>query len=127
MKFRKFALIFIGILIVFGLMLLILTQVPSVRSLLDDKLYDNYDPRLPCDQWPTSSELDTVRAEHSVELQRIAELSPNILIDHVDMECAGVERSIWRVNYASHEERLMLEEALGGKEVFGQPAIWRNW
>lgn len=127
MKMNKWFKVIFGILIFAGILSLVMSMSPAFRAWLDDKVYDNYDPYLPCEQWPTIAELDKVFTEHNEELSAIMRLSPNINIEREQRDCGGERHAIWKIFYSNHAERMQIEEALGGKEVFGQPAIWRNW
>lgn len=127
MKLNKWFALILGFLVVFGAVALIKVGVPSFRAWVDDKLYDNYNPYLPCEEMPTLAEFDKVFQAHEDKVAELMRLSPNIRIDRQLQMCGDEEKAMFLIFYSSRAERELIEQELGGKSFYGLPAIWRNW
>ncbi|MGB9301452.1 MAG: hypothetical protein WCD51_12790 [Anaerolineae bacterium] len=94
-------------------------------TLYNDLVLDNRDHYLPCDRLPTSAEVHRILGEHQDTVQAIKEVHPGFVFVEVDdSTCAG--RADIVISYASHQDRLAIEEIIGGETFFGVPCRLRN-
>jgi hypothetical protein len=116
-----------------ALVLLVLccaTGVILVRGHVFGRLYneivlDNYDHFLPCEKLPTSDEVDRVVEQHQDTVEAVEEVNPGFVwVEVDDFSCPG--RADIVIYYASHRDRLAIEEILGGRTFYGVPCRFRN-
>jgi hypothetical protein len=94
-------------------------------KLYNDIVLDNYDHFLPCEKLPTSTEVKRIVDEHEDVVRAIKEVNPgHIFVEVDDHTCPG--RADIIISYATHKDRLAIEEILGGRIFFGVPCRWRN-
>jgi hypothetical protein len=94
-------------------------------TLYNDLVLDNRDHYLPCDRLPTSAEVSLVLVEHQDTVEAIKEVNPGfVFVDVDDWSCPG--RADIVISYASHQDRLAIEEIIGGDTFFGVPYRLRN-
>ena len=104
--------------------------VSVVRGSLLGRLYndivlDNYDHFLPCEELPTAEEVNRILAEHQDVVEAIEDVNPGFIFVEVDAwTCPG--RADIIISYATHQNRLAIEEIIGGKTFFGVPYRLRN-
>ncbi len=104
--------------------------VSVVRGSLLGRLYndivlDNYDHFLPCEELPTSEEVNRILDVHQDVLEAIEDVNPGFIFVEVDAwTCPG--RADIIISYATHQNRLAIEEIIGGKTFFGVPYRLRN-
>lgn len=93
--------------------------------LYNDLVLDNRDHFLPCDRLPTSAEVNRIVEEHQGTVEAIKEVNPgSVFVEIDDWSCAG--RADIVISYASHQDRLGIEEIIGGDTFFGVPYRLRN-
>jgi hypothetical protein len=93
--------------------------------LYNDLVLDNRDHFLPCDKLPTSAEVNMVLLAHQDTVEAIREVHPGFVFVEVDdSTCAG--RADMVISYASHQDRLAIQELIGGDTFFGVPYRLRN-
>lgn len=93
--------------------------------LYNDIVLDNYDHFLPCEKLPTSAEVDRVVDEHEDVVRAIKDINPgHIFVEIDDHKCPG--RADIIISYATHKDRVAIEEILGGRTFFGVPCRFRN-
>jgi len=91
----------------------------------NDIVLDNRDHFLPCDRLPTSAEVSLVLGEHQDTVEAIKEVNPGfVFVEIDDWSCPG--RADIVISYASHQDRLAIEEIIGGDTFFGVPYRLRN-
>lgn len=122
---KKFYLIVIGSLILAGLFLNFHTRF--LRHMADDVLYDNYNHYLPCVDLPHKDEIEQTLAEHADVIDQIRSVSPDADISIDDTICHASSHADLIISYASHSQRVIIEDIVGGKTFFGIPVRWRNW
>ena len=93
--------------------------------LYNDIVLDNYDHFLPCEKLPTSAEVNRIAEGHEDVLKSIKEVHPgHIFVEIDDHMCPG--RADIIISYATHQDRLAIEEIIGGHTFFGVPCRLRN-
>ena len=93
--------------------------------LYNDIVLDNYDHFLPCERLPASTDVYRIVEEHEDLVEAIKEVhAGHIFVEIDDRTCAG--RADIIISYATHRDRLALEEILGGRTFFGVPCRLRN-
>jgi len=94
-------------------------------TLYNDLVLDNRDHFLPCDRLPTSAEVNRVLGEHQDTVEAIKEVNPGfVFVEIDDWSCPG--RADIVISYASHQDRMAIEEIIGGDTFFGVPYRLRN-
>jgi len=108
-----------------GIAALFLASTNALGRLYNDLVLDNRDHYLPCDRLPTSAEVSLVLGEHQDTVEAIKELNPGfVFVEIDDWSCPG--RADIVISYASHQDRLAIEEIIGGDTFFGVPYRLRN-
>jgi len=101
-----------------------LVQGHVLSGLYNDLVLDNRDHFLPCEKLPTSAEVHRVLEEHQDIVEAIEGVNPGFVWVEVDDSCPG--RADIVIYYASHQDRLAIEEIIGGETFFGVPYRLRN-
>ena len=117
-----FLLILISLCVV---VILIETQTHTIRSIFDDFIYDNKNHYLPCEKLPSRDEVTKIIAEHQNVIKEIEAVNPGLVGIEIDTTtCQGkADLIFW---YASHENRLEIEEIIGDETFFGIPYRLQN-
>ena len=104
--------------------LLIEIQTKVVRRWVDDVLYDNRNHYFPCEQLPSASEVERIIGEHQDIIQQIEAVNPGFVGIEVNT-CGEVNADItfW---YASHKDRITIEQIIGSDTFFGVPYNLHN-
>ena len=93
--------------------------------LYNDIVLDNYDHFLPCERLPSSAEVNLILEEHQDTVEVIKGINPGFVwVEVDDWTCPG--RSDIVISYATHQDRLAIEEIIGGHTFFGVPCRLRN-
>jgi hypothetical protein len=106
------------------------TAVLAVRQHVPARVYndiflDNYDHFLPCEKLPTSTEVHRIVEANQGTVEAIEAVNQGFVwVEVDDTICPG--RADVVIYYASHRDRLAIEEILGGKAFFGVPCRFRN-
>ena len=105
--------------------LLVETQTKIVRRWVDNVLYDNWYHYLPCEQLPPASEVEKIIQVHQDVIQNIEAVNPGLVGVEVNPCGAGQNADItfW---YASHKDRLAIEQIIGSDTFFGVPYNLNN-
>ncbi len=107
------------------IVILIETQTNSIRRIFDDFIYDNKNHYLSCEKLPTKDEVTKIIAEHQDVIRDIEAVNPGLVGVEIDTtSCQGkADIIIW---YASHENRLLIEEIIADETFFGIPYRLQN-
>lgn len=118
------SLIVIGLVVCVGI-LLVESNIKIARRWVDDVLYDNRNHYLPCEQLPPISEVERIIQEHQDVIQRIEEVNPGLVGVDVNTCGAGQNADItfW---YATHKDRIAIEQIIGSDTFFGVPYNLNN-
>lgn len=105
--------------------ILIETQTHTIRRIFDDFIYDNKNHYLPCKKLPTQDEVEKIIAEHQNVIEEIEAVNPGLVGVEIDTAtCQGKADIIFW--YASHENRLEIEDIIGDETFFGIPYRLQN-
>jgi hypothetical protein len=101
------------------------SQTRAVRRVIDDVVYDNRDHYLPCEKLPTEPVVREVVAEHQATIRQIEQVNPGLVgVEIGASTCPGkADLLIW---YASHQNRLAIEELIAGETFYGVPYRLQN-
>ena len=92
---------------------------------LYDRLQNNYNHYLPCQQLPATAEVERILEEHTDTVKKIAEVHPGFTYIEAGTRCPETADVI--IHYATRDERLVIKDILGGSYTFfGVPARWRS-
>ena len=96
-----------------------------VRRFFDNRVYDNWNHYLPCEELPTEAEAIAIIQQHQDIIQVIERVNPGLVGVEVDSStCPGkADLVIW---YASHQNRLDIENIIGSDMFFGAPYRLQN-
>ncbi|MCD4751841.1 MAG: hypothetical protein K8R40_02095 [Anaerolineaceae bacterium] len=116
-KLGKIALLLMLIIIIGGIAIGLKTHF--FEKMISDLLYDNRRHFLSCEELPTLSEVEQVVEEHQNLIQEIEQVHPGFIFVSIGSPCPGKGEIIFE--YASHQDRLRIEELIGGDTFFGIP------
>ena len=120
--------IFAVLLILVAVILILEVETNFIKHTIDDRLYDNYNHYLACEELPTVNVVELALSQHQNTVRQIEELSPGnvvVSLNPYENDCKGKADIL--IHYPSHESRLAIEKILGGKTFFGIPCRFRNW
>jgi len=104
--------------------LFIEAQTKIMRRWIDDVIYDNRNHYLPCEQLPSVSEVKKVLVEHYDVVQHIEAVNFGFVGIEVNTCGAGnADITFW---YGSHQDRIVIEQIIGGDTFFGIPYNLQN-
>jgi len=107
------------------IVILIESQTKTIRRIFDDTIYDNKNHYLPCEKLPSSDEVFKIVAEQQNVIKEIEAVNPGFVGVEIDTSpCHGKADIIFW--YASHENRLEIEEIIGDETFFGIPYRLQN-
>lgn len=99
-------------------------QFKIFRRVIDDVVYDNKNHYLPCKKLPIEGEVVAVLEQHQDLVREIEGVNPGLVGIDIDTSCPGkADLVIW---YASHGDRLEIEQILGADTFFGIPYRLNN-
>ena len=80
---------------------------------------------LPCEQLPPVSEVERIGQEHQDAIRQIEAVNPGLVDVEVNPCGAGQNADItfW---YASHKDRIAIEQIIGSDKFFGVPYNLNN-
>jgi hypothetical protein len=106
-------------------MIAIESQIKIVRRIYDNFVLDNKNHYLPCEELPTESDVSRIVEQHQDKIQAIEQVNPGFVGVEIDtFTCPGqADLMIW---YASHQDRLAIEEIIGSDTFFGVPYRLQN-
>ena len=121
----RFIILLIILITLFVVVILIETQTHAIRRIFDDFIYDNKNHYLPCKKLPTKDEIEKIIAEHQNVIKEIEAVNPGLVGVEIDTSTCQDKADIifW---YASHENRLEIEEIIGDETFFGIPYRLQN-
>ena len=120
---------------VFGLVLLIIvfcvtiwifeSQTRFLRRTYDERVLDNRNHYLPCDQVPSKDEVHQVMQAHQDTIERIEQINPGFVGVEIDTSTCPDKSDIlfW---YGTHQERLLIESILADESFYGIPYRLEN-
>lgn len=104
--------------------LFIEAQTKMMRRWIDDVIYGNQNHYLACGQLPSSSEVERVLKEHHDVIEQIVAVNPGFV--GVDVNICGAENADVTFWYGSHQDRIVIEQLIGGDTFFGVPYNLQN-
>ena len=95
------------------------------RRTYDHYVLDNRNHYLPCRRWPRQSEVEKVVIEHQEIIQQIENVNPGNAGVEIDrIACPGkADLVIW---YATHQNKLAIEQIIGDETFYGVPYRLQN-
>lgn len=123
---KRFTIIFLALVILLCLGAVVIeARTKIIRRTIDNVVYDNRNHYLTCEQLPVEIEVRKVVAEHQDVIQQIEQVNPGLVGMEIDTStCPGkADLLIW---YASHQNRLEIEEIIAGESFFGIPFRLQN-
>jgi Holliday junction resolvasome RuvABC endonuclease subunit len=106
-------------------MIAIESQTKFIHRVYDYFVLDNKNHYLPCEELPTEVNVSRIVEQHRDKIQAIEQVNPGFVGVEIDtFTCPGqADLVIW---YASHQNRLAIEEIIGGDTFFGVPYRLQN-
>lgn len=104
--------------------LILEAQTKMMRRWIDDVIYDNQNHYLDCEQLPSRAKVMKVLEEHHDVIQQIEAVNPGFVgieVNTCDLENADI--TFW---YGSHQDRIVIEQIIGGDRFFGVPYNLHN-
>jgi len=124
-KRKALLLIFaIFVLVVCVGILLIEIQTKVVRRWVDDVLYDNRNHYFPCEQLPSASEVERIIGERQDIIHQIEAVNPGFV--EIEVNTCGEGNADITFWYASHKDRITIEQIIGSDTFFGVPYNLHN-
>jgi hypothetical protein len=107
------------------IVILIEAQTNSIRRIFDDFIYDNQNHYLSCEKLPNKAEVAKIIAEHQDVIRDIEAVNPGLVGVEIDTTvCQGKADIIFW--YASHDNRLAIQEIIADETFFGIPYRLQN-
>lgn len=105
--------------------LLLEAQTHVVRRAIDELVYDNRNHYLPCEKLPTEDKVRRIVKENAETIRRIEQVNPGLVgVEVENSTCPGkADLLIW---YASHQDRLAIEEVISAGTFHGVPFRLQN-
>ena len=93
------------------------SQIKIVHRIYDNFVLDNKNHYLPCEELPTEADVSRIVEQHRDKIRAIEQVNPGFVGVEIDtFTCPGqADLVIW---YASHQNRLAIEEIIGGDTFF---------
>jgi hypothetical protein len=106
-------------------MIVIESQTKFILRVYDNFVLDNKNHYLPCEELPTEVDASRIVEQHQDKIQAIERVNPGFVGVEIDtFTCPGqADLVIW---YASHQNRLTIEEVIGSDSFFGVPYRLQN-
>jgi hypothetical protein len=99
-------------------------QTKTMRRWIDDVIYDNRNHNLLCEQLPSVSEVEKVLEEHHNVIQQIEAVNPGFV--GIEVNTCGTGNADITFWYGSHQDRIVIEQIIGGASFFGTPYNLQN-
>ena len=109
---------FLGSLLL-GFLAVVVVEVNTyyVRDLLYPDVYGSKPHRIPCEDWPTPSEVQQILDEHSDVVRSIEMINPGFISVGINVHSCPGKVDI-RIFYATAVDRQAIELELGDKKYF---------
>jgi len=100
-------------------------QLKVIQRAYDQFVLDNRNHYLSCNDLPTKLEVQRIVDGHRDVIQQIEQIAPGFVGIEIDtLICQGkADLLIW---YGTHEQRIAIEEIIGGDTFFGSPYRLQN-
>lgn len=125
-KLRKNTPLFIiGFLLLCAVGMLLETRFKLVQRGYDNFILDNRNHYLSCADLPARVDVEIVVEQHRNVIQQIRDVAPDFVDVEIDsVTCEGkADLLIW---YGTHQQRIAIEEIIGGETFFGIPYRLQN-
>lgn len=106
-------------------LLLAESRARIVRRWIDDAIYDNRWHYLPCERLPPLSEVERVVREHQDVIGQIEAVHPGFVGVEVN-PCGDGQNADITFWYATHGDRVAIEQIIGSDTFFGVPYNLNN-
>lgn len=96
-----------------------------LQRIYDDRVLDNYNHYLSCDEMPSESQVRQVMQAYEDTIERIEQINPGFIGAEVGTAiCPGkADILFW---YGTHQERLLIEKIIDGDTFHGIPYRLEN-
>jgi hypothetical protein len=105
----------------------LLTELKTnlLRQAYDELVLDNRGHYLPCEELPADAEVRQALEDHPQVVRQVEAVNPGNVGFEIDpLTCPGrADLVIW---YATHQNRLQIEEIINGDRFFGIPYRLQN-
>lgn len=106
--------------IVCGGLALALFKSNFVRGLYNELVLDSKDHFLSCDELPSVAEVEQIVDSHQETIDKIKQVNPGSVFVEIDTAtCPGKADIV--ILYGTHQNRLAIEQIIGGDTFFGVP------
>jgi hypothetical protein len=101
------------------------SQTRFFQRMYDDRVLDNSNHNLSCDQLPVEHEDRQVMQAHPATIEKIIQINPGLVGVDVDTStCPGrADILFW---YGTHRDRFLIESIIGSDTFFGVPYRLEN-
>lgn len=100
-------------------------QTNFLRKAYDEKILDNRNHYLSCEQLPSEAEVRRVMGDHQDVVEKIEQINPGFVGVEMDTSvCAGkADIVFW---YGTHNDRLLIQNIIAGESFYGIPYRLQN-
>jgi hypothetical protein len=104
---------------------LIETRFHVMQRGYDNFILDNRNHYLSCEDLPARADVEILLEQHRNVIQQIRDVAPDFVDVEIDsVTCEGkADLLIW---YGTHQQRIAIEEIIGGETFFGIPYRLQN-
>ena len=122
---NRISLLIIGIVLTCIAAIIIEIQFKIIRRAYDHFIMDNRNHYLSCSDLPTKLEVERIVEQRQDVIQQVEQVAPGFVGVQIDsLACEGkADLLIW---YGTHEQRIAIEEIIGGDTFFGVPYRLQN-
>lgn len=104
--------------------LLVLIRTKLILRIYDNLILNSKNHYLSCEQLPPIAMVEKIVEEHQDVIQKIEHVNPGFVSVEIHEKCSGkADIVIW---YASHRDRLEIEEIINSETFFGIPYRLHN-
>lgn len=118
---RRFTRKTVLLLIILGILgaIILESQTHILQKTIVDRIYDNRGHYLSCEELPALADVERIVAEKHSLIQAIEQVNPGFIFVTINSPCPRKGELIFE--YPSHQNRLQIEELIGGETFFGIP------
>ena len=115
----------IGFFLLCALGILLETRFRLVQRGYDNFILDNRNHYLSCEDLPATADVEIIVEQHRDIMQQIRDVAPDFVDVEVDSAtCEG--KADLLIRYGTHQQRIAIEEIIGGDTFFGIPYRLQN-
>ena len=124
-RLRNVLLLVMGLALMCGTVTLVEARFHLLQRGYDRFILDNRNHYLSCEDLPAKADTEKILEQHQDIIRQIRDVAPGFVGVEIDsIACEGkADLLIW---YGTHQQRIAIEEIIGGETFFGIPYRLQN-